>query len=66
MARTNCPNCNAVLSYEGGLHCDYCGARFERPDGDVVYCDGGPVGLLSRGMLSVNEARELAHNEITR
>ena len=28
---TNCPNCNAVLSYEGGLHCDYCGTRMEPP-----------------------------------
>lgn len=31
---TNCPNCDAVLSYEGGLHCDYCGARFERPEAE--------------------------------
>lgn len=37
MSESNCPNCDAVLSYEGGLHCDYCGARFERPeDGDMV------------------------------
>ena len=31
MNDTNCPNCNAILSYDGGLHCDYCGAVFERP-----------------------------------
>ena len=30
-AMTNCPNCGAVLNYDGGLHCDYCGAVFERP-----------------------------------
>ena len=28
---SNCPNCNAILSYDGGLHCDYCGAMFEAP-----------------------------------
>lgn len=33
---TNCPNCNAVLSYVGGLHCDYCGTRFEKPDEVII------------------------------
>lgn len=33
---TNCPNCNAILSYDGGLHCDYCGAMFERPHKDFT------------------------------
>jgi len=33
---SNCPNCNAILSYEGDLHCDYCGAWFERPDEKAV------------------------------
>ena len=42
---SNCPNCNAILSYEGGLHCDYCGAWFEEPDWsewETFYCNGVP------------------------
>lgn len=60
---TNCPNCNALLSYEGGLHCDYCGAVFERPRRDCVVkvhspeMDEGAMRMLARGLLSVNEVR---------
>lgn len=69
---TNCPNCSAILSYDGGLHCDYCGARFERPERlveeVVFYADGAPYysttrGLLDRGFLSANEARQLMSSD---
>lgn len=55
---TNCPNCNAILNYEGGLHCDYCGAVFERPERyeeeTVFYNDDGPYYSTVRGLLTVN------------
>lgn len=62
---TNCPNCNAVLSYEGGLHCDYCGAWFERPRrsrdmGLAVRFDRNDEEIartFARGLLTVNEVR---------
>ena len=47
--RSNCPNCNGVLSYEGGLHCDYCGAWFERPrvDSATIRSWGGKETFYS-------------------
>lgn len=63
MADSNCPNCGAILNYDGGLHCDYCGAVFERPEPDyeevVLYCDDRPCFSTMRGLLTVNEARRL-------
>lgn len=60
---TNCPNCGAVLSCEGGLHCDYCGSVFERPEPNceevVFYSDGVPYYSTTRGLLIVNEMREM-------
>lgn len=62
---TNCPNCNAILSYEGGLHCDYCGARFERPYSGLTVKVHSPevdevmARAVARGLFSVNEAREM-------
>jgi len=34
---TNCPNCGAALSYEDGLHCDYCGSVFDQPSRDLTF-----------------------------
>lgn len=46
---SNCPNCGAVLDYEGGLHCEYCGARFERPARVELRSDGITItGGLNR------------------
>lgn len=67
---SNCPNCNAILSYEGGLHCDYCGARFERPGREIRVDVKSPDvsvreiaenlrRMASIGAISVNEIREL-------
>lgn len=47
MDKTNCPNCDAVLSYDGGLHCSYCGAWFEKPDCVTIReWDGTPFCTL--------------------
>ena len=56
--RGNCPNCNGVLSYAGGLHCDYCGAWFERPravirdwsGNDAFYADDGIYRVYSESV----------------
>ena len=47
---TNCPNCCAPLNYIGGLHCDYCGTWFERPDESdyvVFYSDDKPFFYMN-------------------
>ena len=50
MSSGNCPNCNAILSYEGGLHCDYCGAWFEEPRYAVLRdWSGEPVCAFKPG-----------------
>lgn len=66
MVKTNCPNCDGLLSYDGGLHCDYCGARFERPrreemSVDVSFpdVDDEVARMVARGLLTANEARRL-------
>jgi uncharacterized Zn finger protein (UPF0148 family) len=62
MAKSNCDNCGAPLAYDGGLHCDYCGTVFERPDEafeeTILYSNGEPVfKMTERGLMSLNEAR---------
>lgn len=52
---TNCPNCNAVLSHENGLHCDYCGARFEPERPEPFY-----ITLADMGASAEETARALA------
>jgi predicted amidophosphoribosyltransferase len=63
MAKSNCDNCGAPLAYDGGLHCDYCGTVYERPEPDyeevVLYSDNGPYYSTTRGLLAPNEARRL-------
>ena len=65
-AMTNCPNCGAVLNYDGGLHCDYCGAVFERPRVECAVKIHSPeVGedmlrMLARGLCRTNEVRGMA------
>ncbi len=46
MRNTNCKNCGAPLSYDGGLHCEYCGTWFEHPAETVLYSDGRPAYVL--------------------
>ena len=57
-AQTNCPNCGAILNRDGGLHCDYCGAVFEKPEPDceevVFYSDDGPYYSTTRGLLTTD------------
>ena len=60
MASPNCPNCGAVISYDGGKHCDYCGAVFEEPRTVIMDWSGDVVATLaSGGILSTSEARRL-------
>lgn len=60
MSSANCPNCGAILSYDGGKHCDYCGAVFEESRTVIRDWSGDVVATLaSGGILSTNEARRL-------
>jgi hypothetical protein len=62
---SNCPNCGAPLSLDGGLHCDYCGTRFEEPElVEYLYADGERYfAMCKSGIISVNEVRQFMRVE---
>lgn len=61
MTERNCPNCGANLVYEGGLHCEFCGAWFEEPRtvSVRVEADGELEAMMARGILTPNECRRI-------